>query len=70
MLIRIMYTDYRYDYVSARMLDQLIAAKHITKFVRPSEYEWVDIARHPIRGTKEVTYIGPERRVSHLKLAG
>jgi hypothetical protein len=70
MLIRVMYTDQGYDYVGTHTLDQLIAAKHITKFVRPSEHEWVDIARHPIRGTKEVTYIGPERRVSQLKPAG
>jgi hypothetical protein len=65
MVIRIMYTDYRYDYVSARMLDQLIASRCITKFLRPSENAWIDIVRHLIRGTEEVTYIGPERRVSH-----
>jgi hypothetical protein len=66
MLIRIMYTDYRYDYVSARILDQLIASRCITKFLRPPEDAWIDIVRHPIRVTEEVTYIEPERRVSHL----
>jgi hypothetical protein len=66
MIIRIMYTDYSYDYVNARKLDQLIASKHIIKFVRPSEDAWVDITRDPIRSTGKATYIGPERRFSHM----
>jgi hypothetical protein len=66
MIIRIMYTDFRYDYVNARKLDQLIASKRIIKFVRPSEDAWVDITRNPIRGTGGATYQGPERRISHL----
>jgi hypothetical protein len=54
MIIQIMYTNNRYDYIHARKLDQLIAARHIKKFLRHSEYRWVDIARDPIRGTGEV----------------
>jgi hypothetical protein len=65
MIIHIKYTNNRYDYIHARKLDTLIAAQRITKFMRPSEQAWVDIARDPIRGTKEVYYMGPERRLSH-----
>ena len=65
MIIHIMYNNNRYDYIHARKLDQLIAAKRIKKFLRFSENAWIDIARDPIRGAEEVTYIGPERRFSH-----
>jgi hypothetical protein len=66
MIIRIMYNDYSYDYVNARKLDQLIASNRIIKFVRPSEDAWVDITRDPIRSTGKATYVGTERRFSHL----
>ena len=66
MIIRIMYNDYRYDYVNARKLDQLIASNRIIKFVRPSEDAWVDITRDTIRSTGKATYVGPERRFSRL----
>jgi hypothetical protein len=66
MIIRVVYTDYSYDYVNARKLDQLIASKHIVKFLRPSEDAWVDIIRDPIRSTGKAVYMGPERRFSHL----
>ncbi|MBP1747099.1 MAG: hypothetical protein H6Q54_1714 [Deltaproteobacteria bacterium] len=66
MIIRIMYTDYKYDYVNARKLDQLIAAQRIIKFVRPSEDSWIHIDRDPVRGSGGTAYAGPERRTSHL----
>lgn len=66
MIIRVMYTDYCYDYVNARKLDQLIASKRIIKFVRPSQDEWVDVSRDPVRGAGGTAYQGPERRTSHL----
>jgi hypothetical protein len=66
MIIRIMYNDYSYDYVNARKLDQLIVAKRILKFVRPSEDVWVDISRDTIRGKGGEVYKGPERRTAHL----
>ena len=66
MIIRIMYKDYKYDYVNSRKLDQLIAAQRIIKFVRPSEDTWIHIDRDPIRGSGGASYIGPERRLSHL----
>lgn len=66
MIIRIMYKDYKYDYVNTRKLDQLIASQRIIKFVRPSEDTWVYIDRDPIRGSGQSSYTGPERRSSHL----
>jgi hypothetical protein len=66
MLIRVMYQDFRYDYVDTPTLDRLITSRRIRKFLRHSEDKWVDITRDLIRGTGEVTYIGPERRFSHL----
>mgnify|MGYP000858995824 FL=1 len=66
MIIRVMYKDYKYDYVNARKLDQLIASQKIIKFVRPSEDTWIHIDRDPIRGTGGSGYDGPERRSSHL----
>lgn len=66
MIIRIMYTDYKYDYVNARKLDQLIASQRIIKFVRPSEDSWIHVDRDPIRGAGGANYEGHERRTSHL----
>jgi hypothetical protein len=65
MIIRVMYTDYDYDYVDAATLDRLINHKRIRKFVRPSEDAWIDIAQGPIRGLGG-TYNGPERRGLYL----
>lgn len=64
MIIHIMYPDNRHDYIHAWKLDQLIAAKRIKAFLRYSENRWVDVSRDPIRGIEEVSYRGPERRVS------
>jgi uncharacterized protein with von Willebrand factor type A (vWA) domain len=63
MLIRVMYTDYNYDYVDTGTLNRLIAFKRIKKFVRPSEEAWIDIDCGPIRGANQAgAYIGSERR--------
>jgi len=61
MIIRVMYPDYRYDYVDAQALDRLIASEGITKFLRPSQQEWVYVDRDPVRGAGG-EYSGPERR--------
>lgn len=65
MIIHIMYPDNHHDYIHAWKLGGLIATKRIKAFLRYSEGRWIDIARDPIRGVKEVPYIGPERRISH-----
>ena len=61
MVLRIQYRNYNYDYVSAATLDRLIASNSIKKFLRPSQDEWVDVDRGPIRG-RGGDYAGPDRR--------
>jgi hypothetical protein len=63
MFLRVQYQNSRYDYVNAATLDRLIASKQITKFLRVSQNEWVDIERGRIRGEGS-PYVGPERRQS------
>jgi hypothetical protein len=63
MLIRVMYGDYRYDYVNTDALNRLITSARIVKFLRLSEDRWVEIACGPIRGIGG-TYTGEERRRS------
>jgi|WetSurMetagenome_2_1015567.scaffolds.fasta_scaffold886253_1 hypothetical protein len=66
MLLRVQYPTFNYDYVDAAALDRLIAFKHITKFLRPSEDFWVNIEQGPVRGMgpifRDTIYTGPERR--------
>lgn len=63
MLIRVMYPDYRYDYVDTYKLNRLINSGEIAKFLRPSEDRWVMIDKDPVRGHGG-TYEGWERRRS------
>ena len=63
MLIRVMYRDHRYDYVDTNTLGRLIDSEGITRFLRPSEHAWIEIARSPVRGSGGI-YTGPERRLS------
>lgn len=62
-LLRVMYRDYRYDYVDQRTLDRLITGRDIMKFLRPSEGLWVEVTPCPTRGTGGI-YTGPERRLT------
>jgi hypothetical protein len=66
MLLRVQYSDSRYDYVDAAALDRFIVSKSIKKFFRPSKNVWVDVEQEPIRGKEMVykgaIYVGPERR--------
>lgn len=61
MLIRVMYGDYRYDYVNTDALDRLISSARIMKFLRLSEDRWVEVGCDPMRGIGG-TYTGEERR--------
>ena len=63
MLIRVMYRDHRYDYVDTDTLERLIDSEGITRFLRPSEQGWIEVAHSPIRGRGGI-YTGPERRLS------
>lgn len=64
MLIRVMYTDDKYDYVPDSRLDELIESGKIKQFCRADG--WVTVGRDPVRGMGSITgsmgYSGPERR--------
>ncbi len=63
MILRIQYTDNRYDMVKGSMLDRLIEDHQITRFRRSSG--WVTIGVDPVRtGNKKPGYSGPERRTN------
>jgi NADPH-dependent curcumin reductase CurA len=64
MLVQVNWTNNRYDYVKDFMLDSLIEAGVVARFLRSSG--WVTIGEDPIRsdsGHKE--YTGGERRSLH-----
>jgi hypothetical protein len=57
-IIRVVYDDDRYDYVTNEMLDNLLETNRITKFQRATG--WVTVGVDPIRtGKREHTYIYP-----------
>jgi hypothetical protein len=66
MFLRVRYPNLTYDYVSAQMIDNLIAQKQIIMFYRPSERQWVDVELDPIRKGRTGRYDGIERRSSRL----
>ena len=69
MLLCIGCPNLSFDYISAHMLDNLIASKKIIQFYRPSEERWVDVEREPnaIRwGIRR--YDGLERRSAALAM--
>ena len=59
MMVRIRYSDGRYDLVKAAMLDLLINLRQINQFERRDG--WAIIGRDPLRG-EGGGYQGPERR--------
>jgi hypothetical protein len=65
MLIHVQYRNFLYDFVNARDLDNLIAAKSIRLFYRPAVKEWVNVDRGQIRGAG-TAYAGPERRQAQV----
>jgi hypothetical protein len=62
MLIRVMYTDGKFDMVKPQGLDNLLKEKRITSFLRSSG--WAVVGRDPIRHRPQ-GYAIPERR-EHL----
>lgn len=61
MLVQVHWTNKRYDYVKDYMLDSLIEAGVVARFLRSSG--WVTIGVDPIRSPKSPKpYPGPERR--------
>ena len=63
MLVQVNWTNRRYDYVQDFMLDGLIEAGVVDRFLRSSG--WVTVGEDPVRSSSTPrTYIGPERRSS------
>lgn len=61
MLIRIMYSDGRFDMVKPNILDNLLHQHSVTSFKRTSG--WAVVGRDPIRSSGRASYRGTERRV-------
>jgi hypothetical protein len=66
MLVQVNWTNNRYDYVKDFMLDSLIEAGVVARFLRSSG--WVTIGVDPIRSkSPRPEYSGSERRtIQHL----
>lgn len=60
-LIRVQYTDNKYDYVPDSKLDELIGLGSVKQFHRADG--WVTVGEAPVRGMGNIAaYSGPERR--------
>ena len=62
MMIRVMYSDGRFDLVKHTMLDQLLERNRVASFKRSSG--WAVVGRDQLRGTGGVSYRGPNRRAA------
>lgn len=61
MLVQVHWTNQRYDYVKDYMLDSLIEAGVVARFLRSSG--WVRVGVDPVRSPKgKGPYAGEERR--------
>lgn len=60
MLIRVMYTDRRFDMVEPKVLNDLLDRQKITCFMRSRL--WAVVGRDPIRSNRSNKYRGKERR--------
>ena len=60
MLIRVMYSDGRFDMVKPNILDDLLERQTVTSFKRATG--WAVVGRDPIRGVGGSRYGGQERR--------
>ncbi|WP_085812350.1 GSU3473 family protein [Geoanaerobacter pelophilus] len=62
MLVQVNWTNNRYDYVNDYMLDSLIEAGVVARFLRSTG--WVTVGVDPIRSANHPRmYNGPERRM-------
>ena len=62
MMIRVMYSDGRFDMVKPSLLEKLIKEEAVTSFKRSSG--WAVVGRDPIRSEDNIDYGGAERRVA------
>jgi len=69
MLIQVKWTNDRYDYVKDFMLDSLLNAGAIARFLRSSG--WVTVGVDPVRSnTLDCEYSGSERRTMNQISSG
>lgn len=61
MLIKVKYTNNRFDLIKGEMLEGFLAEGKIRQFYRYSEDRWVTFGSDPIRSSQKI-YTGPERR--------
>lgn len=61
MMIRVMYSDGRFDMVKPSTLDDLLNRQVVTSFKRNSG--WAVVGRDPIRDSGRSDYRGTERRL-------
>ena len=61
MLIRVMYSDGKFDMIKPNMLDNLLDKQSVTSFKRTSG--WAVVGRDPIRSSSRSSYHGSERRL-------
>ena len=62
MMIRVMYSDGRFDMVKPSLLEKLLKEEAVTSFKRSSG--WAVVGRDPIRNSGRADYGGAERRVA------
>jgi len=60
MMIRVMYSDGRFDMVKPNLLEKLLKEEAVTSFKRSSG--WAVVGRDPIRSNDKIVYRGAERR--------
>ncbi|MGK2944985.1 MAG: GSU3473 family protein [Desulfuromonadales bacterium] len=61
MMIRVMYSDGRFDMVKSGMLDNLINQQKVSSFKRSTG--WTVVGRDQIRSSNRSNYRGRERRL-------
>lgn len=61
MLIRVMYSDGRFDMVKPNVLDNLLDQQIVTSFKRTNG--WAVVGRDAIRSSSRSSYRGKERRL-------
>lgn len=62
MMIRIMYSDGRFDMVKPSMLDNLLERQSVTSFKRSSG--WAVVGRDPVRSAGRSNFQGEDRRTA------
>ena len=61
MMIRVMYSDGRFDMVKPNILDSLIKQQTVTSFKRDTG--WAVVGRDQIRSSSRTSYRGKEKRL-------